>query len=228
MSNPTKTLRRSPGKEVIAQFALATRVSKPKTDPNGYYQILGLDPRQEWSQEDIKRAFRARAKVVHPDGSDPDARAYDKLSVAYAVLRDPEMRRRYDELQDRLWLDKDVINEVVKRWAKARAEGKVKAEAITDVLREKLAAPAPTTPVARSFDTWAYYYYDDEDVPPRDVRETWVSVMMEAAWAQGITDVLHLGFTNREPHLVDRPWGTVMMVSGDPSTEMAQGLIKKL
>lgn len=44
----------------------------------------------------IKHAYRRRAKKLHPDAGG-SAEAFERLQLAYAVLSDPERRKRYDE-----------------------------------------------------------------------------------------------------------------------------------
>lgn len=57
------------------------------------YQLLGV-PRDA-SQEDIKRAYRRRARELHPDaGGDEDA--FKQITRAYEVLSDPQRRAVYD------------------------------------------------------------------------------------------------------------------------------------
>jgi molecular chaperone DnaJ len=62
-----------------------------------YYALLGVG--HDATEEELKRAYRQRARELHPDstGGDPDAeRLFKETSLAYEVLRDPERRRRYD------------------------------------------------------------------------------------------------------------------------------------
>lgn len=60
------------------------------TDP---YKTIGVDP--DASPEEVKRAYWAKAKELHPDaGGDPSA--FGDLAHAYAILRDPQARERYD------------------------------------------------------------------------------------------------------------------------------------
>jgi molecular chaperone DnaJ len=61
------------------------------------YGLLGVSPSA--SEEEIKRAYRQRARELHPDANGGDAEAeaaFKEVSLAYEVLRDPERRARYD------------------------------------------------------------------------------------------------------------------------------------
>jgi len=63
-----------------------------------YYKILGVD--RAIPQAEIKGAYRKRSKQFHPDlhPDDPKAKAkFQLLNEAYAVLSDPEKRKKYDQ-----------------------------------------------------------------------------------------------------------------------------------
>ncbi len=63
-----------------------------------YYDALGVA--RDATAEQIKKAFRSRARKFHPDVSkEPDAELRMKeVNEAYAVLSDPERRAAYDRL----------------------------------------------------------------------------------------------------------------------------------
>ncbi len=61
------------------------------------YDVLGVA--KDASPQDIKKAFRVKARECHPDvaGNDPGkAEAFKRLREAYEVLSDPAARSRYD------------------------------------------------------------------------------------------------------------------------------------
>ncbi len=64
-----------------------------------YYKIL--DVSRDASQEEISKAFKKLARKYHPDlnPNDPEAeRKFKEVNEAYEVLKDPEKRKRYDQL----------------------------------------------------------------------------------------------------------------------------------
>jgi curved DNA-binding protein len=64
-----------------------------------YYETLSVA--RDAEQSDIKRAFRKLAAKYHPDKNQGDTAAEDRFkeaNEAYAVLSDPDQRRRYDTM----------------------------------------------------------------------------------------------------------------------------------
>lgn len=65
--------------------------------PADYYDVLGVA--RDASETEIKKAFRALARELHPDVNDHDPEAEEKFKAAaeaYEVLSDGERRRTYD------------------------------------------------------------------------------------------------------------------------------------
>ena len=63
-----------------------------------YYKILGVD--KNIPQNDVRAAYRKRAKQFHPDlhPNDPKAKAkFQALNEAYDVISDPDKRAKYDK-----------------------------------------------------------------------------------------------------------------------------------
>ena len=66
-----------------------------------YYEVLGVD--RNATEEEMKKAYRKLARKYHPDlHTDKDKKEaeekFKELNEAYEVLRDPEKRKRYDQL----------------------------------------------------------------------------------------------------------------------------------
>src|SRR5215470_18246952 len=88
-------------------------------DSRDFYEILGVP--QSASQDEIQQAYRKLARAYHPDvNSDPAAEdRFKDISEAYAVLSDPQTRRRYDAFgPDFRQVPEDVDPET---WRRARA-----------------------------------------------------------------------------------------------------------
>ena len=62
------------------------------------YDILDV-PRNA-SDEDIKKAYRRKARELHPDAGGGDDEGFKELTAAYEVLRNPQTRTNYDTYGD--------------------------------------------------------------------------------------------------------------------------------
>ncbi len=72
-----------------------------RVDVENLYANLGVS--MDASDADIKKAFHQLAMKYHPDrniGEDTTER-FAMLNKSYMVLKDPETRRRYDDLLKR-------------------------------------------------------------------------------------------------------------------------------
>lgn len=65
------------------------------------YDLFALPPTA--TTEEINQAFRSMARNLHPDRNPlPDAaERFSQISKAYKILRDPELRARYDQMRNR-------------------------------------------------------------------------------------------------------------------------------
>lgn len=73
-----------------------------------YYKILGVD--RNIPQDQVREAYRKRAKLFHPDlhPNDPKAKTkFQALNEAYDVISDPEKRKKYDQYGER-WREADA------------------------------------------------------------------------------------------------------------------------
>jgi molecular chaperone DnaJ len=61
------------------------------------YEILGVS--RDATEEDLKRAYRRKAREFHPD-SGGDEESFKELTAAYEVLRNPQARANYDRYGD--------------------------------------------------------------------------------------------------------------------------------
>lgn len=89
-------------RRLLKEAKLALKKSKRKD----YYKILGIDKRA--TEDEIKKAYRKRALVHHPDrhasANEEEKREQEKkfkeVGEAYAILSDQQKRNRYDNGHD--------------------------------------------------------------------------------------------------------------------------------
>ncbi|MGD9688683.1 MAG: DnaJ domain-containing protein [Phycisphaerales bacterium] len=69
---------------------------RPRAPEPSPYQVLGVP--LDATPGQIQRAFRAKAKQLHPDVSRSPSAAeeFARLQAAYEVLSDPDRRRKFD------------------------------------------------------------------------------------------------------------------------------------
>lgn len=106
------------------------------------YSVLGVQRTAD--SDEIKSAWRSKAKSVHPDHNQDDPSAssrFAEIGRAYEVLKDPERRKRYDRAVDAhqtILQQRQAAREAAERAKAARA----KAELVMEELARANAARA--------------------------------------------------------------------------------------
>ncbi|MCY1664422.1 J domain-containing protein [Rhizobium sp. SL86] len=116
------------------------------------YSILGV--RRDAAADEIKAAWRSKAKTLHPDHNQDDpmaAQRFAEMGQAYDVLKDPERRRRYDravETQQTIMQQREAARQAEERAkaARAKAEQVMEELARTNAQAAKQAKAAGANP----------------------------------------------------------------------------------
>jgi curved DNA-binding protein CbpA len=82
--------------------------SRLKARMNDHYAALGLS--SDATLADIKKAFRQKASLLHPDKNTAAnaAQLFREVQEAYEVLSDAEQRQAYDDNRRRNLLDSPI------------------------------------------------------------------------------------------------------------------------
>lgn len=75
-----------------------------------YYNIIGVDKNS--SQEEIKKAYRKKSLLLHPDRPNGNNEDFVKLNTAYETLSDVNKKTNYDNSMFRQQIPIDPINEL--------------------------------------------------------------------------------------------------------------------
>lgn len=117
----------------------------PDEQQRDFYEVLGVA--RDATSEEIKKAYRRRARELHPDkGGEADSEAMAELNVAYETLSDSALRERYDrtgerstvrlEEQARQGLAELILQHIQNR----NGDGDIMASVTVDLLNQQRAA----------------------------------------------------------------------------------------
>ncbi|HEV7437187.1 MAG TPA: DnaJ C-terminal domain-containing protein [Pseudorhizobium sp.] len=112
------------------------------------YSILGVQRNAD--TDEIKSAWRSKAKSSHPDHNQGDPMAstrFAEIGRAYEVLKDPERRKRYDralEAQQTIMQQRQSAREAAERAKVARAKAEMVMEELARANAKRAQAQAAT------------------------------------------------------------------------------------
>jgi DnaJ-class molecular chaperone len=112
------------------------------------YSVLGVQRNAD--ADEIKSAWRSKAKSVHPDHNQDDPSAssrFAEIGRAYEVLKDPERRKRYDRAVDAhqtIMQQRQAAREAAERAKAARARAELVMEELARANAKRAQAQAGT------------------------------------------------------------------------------------
>ncbi len=112
------------------------------------YSVLGVQRNAD--TDEIKSAWRTKAKSVHPDHNQDDPSAssrFAEIGRAYEVLKDPERRKRYDRAVDAhqtILQQRQAAREAAERAKAARAKAEKVMEELARANAQRAQAQAST------------------------------------------------------------------------------------
>lgn len=184
MSQRTLSHQKSPQFEDLCQLAgfphssreIAIR-PKNQNDPNGYYDFLGLDPSA--TLKEIRQAYYAMAKYLHPDGSSPNEEKFEMLAQIYETLSDPNKKVEYESVEEgHAYVGNIELHELREKYGD-----------ISEIMKESL-----------DKSTQFSYYGSKQD---NDLAQEWYEILGAAMWALDIKSPIKLClFSGREPHIL--------------------------
>lgn len=221
-------LTRKPGADIFASIGLANPWAETRHDPNGYYDRLGLSKDFPWLMNDIKTAYRKRSRELHPDFGG-DSKEFNRVTVAYSVLSNPETRREYDALSfGAVWPDDEVILEVLNT-VRLIAKEKEGTEEMAVNSKDTASNQESSSSLTKTILNWMEYgYEDDPSNLEREDKQSWIDLFIKVFWDMGFRhEIIRIGFCSIPSHIVSRSWGDIFMLSGSPNEQVVRELVSQ-
>lgn len=121
------------------------------------YSLLGV--KRDAGADEIKAAWRSKAKSLHPDHNQDDPSAtkrFAEVGQAYEVLKDPDRRRRYDtarETHQTIMQQREASRQAEERAKAARANAEKVMEELARANAQRAQAQASATASANAGST---------------------------------------------------------------------------